>query len=222
MSGHDQRTSAAGAWIMGAGRFGRRAVDLLRRMRPQMPLTVVDRNPEALTAVRIPGVETAVEDAVAFMARRLRESDQPEWIVPCVPFHLAYEWLLARLGRSAAPTPVPREFAAGLPHPFAVDRGGFAMSYADFICPPDCPEPSDICTHTGRPRPGHLYADLESRPCPGFQIRVVRSRQLAPGLGGFRPQDLFHLEERIRDVGGAVLVATACRCHGIIHGLRQA
>ena len=84
----------------------------------------------------------------------------------------------------------------------------------------DCPEPAEICTFTGRPRGGTLFRDLAARTWPGFVMLVLRSRQLAPGLGGYRGRELLGLEDLARESAGPLLVATACRCHGVLHGLR--
>jgi hypothetical protein len=47
-------------------------------------------------------------------------------------------------------------------------------------------------------------------------VVVVRSWQLAPGVGGYPAK---YLEERLHEVSrraGTYLVATSCRCHGVI------
>jgi hypothetical protein len=48
---------------------------------------------------------------------------------------------------------------------------------------------------------------------------VVRSRQLAPGVGGYRPEDLFSMYERVQKGASPFLISTACRCHGVVSGL---
>ena len=88
-----------------------------------------------------------------------------------------------------------------------------------FYVPDDCPEPVDRCTVTGRARPLVLFEHLAALDVPGWPVVVVRSRQLAPGVGGFRPSDLLAAERRLCEAGGQVLLATACRCHGVIDAL---
>ncbi|MDY6852183.1 MAG: NAD-binding protein [Thermodesulfobacteriota bacterium] len=212
--------SYADIWVIGSGRFGRRAVEVLSRTRPKARLLAVDHDDEALKDLEPFGAEIINGDGLDFLVKNLFKESGPEWVMPCVPFHLAYRWLLARLGPKAESIPVPPEFGAGLPHPLQADQGGFYISYADFLCPIDCPEPADICTYTGKPRVGTLFKDLAAKSCPGFEILVLRSRQLAPGLGGYRRSEMFDLERRVLESGGRLLVATACRCHGVIHGLR--
>lgn len=212
--------TAADVWIIGGGRFGRRAAEVLARSRPKGALLVVDHDKASLAEVRQMGVHTIEEDGAGFLARGLKPEDGPKWIVPCLPVHLAFEWLKLRLGPKSEPLPVPPRFAYKLPNPLPADQGGYYMSYADFLCPDDCPEPADICTYTGRPRQGTLFKDLAAMTWPGYSLLVLRSRQLAPGLGGYRRGELFDLEQKARRAGGPLLIATACRCHGVLHGLR--
>ncbi|MEW5723667.1 MAG: potassium transporter [Thermodesulfobacteriota bacterium] len=210
----------AGVWIIGGGAFGRRGVEILSRRGRPGDLLVVDVDSAALAGLE-PGVASVLGDGVEFLVKNLSPGRGPGWIVPCLPLHLAFEWLKARLGPAAEAVPAPAVPAGRLPPPRPAGQGGHLLSYADFICPPDCPEPAEVCTYTGRPRRGDLYADLAAALWPGFDIVVVRSRQLAPGLGGYRPADLFGLEQKARAADSPLLVATACRCHGVLHALRM-
>lgn len=207
-------------WVLGCGQFGRRALEVLRRNKPETGLFVVDPDPAALAAVQPLGVGTWEGDGVEFTVQNLKADTGPEWIIPSLPLHLAYLWLWARLGPRAEPLRVPAEFAAALPNPRPASEGGFTISYAEFTCPPDCPEPAETCTYTGQPRKGNLFEDLARIPCPGHTVLVLRSHQLVPGLGGYRREELFALERRVLATGGRLVLATACRCHGVLHGLR--
>ena len=187
----------ARCWIIGGGRFGWRAAAILSRIHVPGAVTVVDQSREALAEVEAFGVDTVQADGVDYLLQHLSETHGPKWVVPCVPYHLYYRWLQGRLGNKAVSMPVPADWALNLPHPIPADQGGYYLSQADFICPPDCPEPAGICTHTGMPRPGILFRDLGARPCPGFQVLVQKSRQLAPGLGGLKRKDMFQGLKRI-------------------------
>ena len=199
-------------WVIGAGRFGARAAE---RLSGRWRVTVVDPSPEALEAVRGFAGELVPEDGVAFLVRELARGASPDWIVPALPLHLAAEWALRacppgrwRRGR------VPPGVLAGVPNPVEGPGGDVYVSRATFLCPPECPEPADRCWHTGEPRGRDMYdllTDLD-----GARTLVVRSRQLGAGIGGYRPRDLLELRERLQGCGGPVLVATACRCHGVI------
>ena len=209
----------ARVWIIGGGRFGKKAVRQARAQYPPHEILVVDHDPHSFDDV--PDVSCLViEDGLEFLHQKLHQDHGPEWIIPCLPIHLAFEWVMAGQGAKADIAPVPDEWARKMPHPLRADQGGYYLSHADFLCPDDCPEPADKCTHTGLPRPRDLFRLIRETPCPGFSINVVRSRQLGPGVGGYRRRDLFDLEQRV-NVAEKSLVATACRCHGVVHALKR-
>jgi hypothetical protein len=112
---------------------------------------------------------------------------------------------------------VPEAVVQRLPNVFRGEGGAIYASNADFLCPDNCPEPEAICTHTGKPRPCNLYEKLGEVAAPPFRAIVVRSLQLAPGVGGYRPETLFQTLAAVQRVSGPVLLSTACRCHGVMH-----
>ncbi len=209
-------------WIVGAGRFGRLAFGRLRRRRAADRFRLVDISASALVAVDAPGVETVCADGVDFLAAELKDKAHPDWIVPCLPLHLAFAWVRRRLEKThrLVPLPVPESLRRTLPHPLEGPDGALYLSYADFACPDDCPEPADRCTVTGRPRPGMLYKTIAALSAGEVRPVVVRSRQLLPGVGGYRPGDLFGALAQVRAAPGAVALASACRCHGVLHVFR--
>ncbi len=203
--------------VIGGGRFGERAAGLLTRQ-PGRRVWVVDRaegwSPalEDLPARRIHG------DGVAFLAEHIQRLADDDWVVPAVPVHLAAEWLLrvVRDTRRARIEPVPEVVREYLPHTWIAGDGSLLVSYADFLCPEDCPEPEDGCTVTGEMRTP-LYEVFAGLPPPDADVHVIRSRQLAPGLGGYPAADLRALRDRV--LGSAEsrwLIGTACRCHGTL------
>jgi len=129
-------------WIIGAGRFGRQALERLHERRPADRFVVVDRSRRALENIRFGGVETIRADGIDFLADRLGGQDRPDWIVPCLPRHLAFEWVRRRLENTCRLEllPFPDSMRQALPHPFEGRGGALYLSYADFICPDDCPE----------------------------------------------------------------------------------
>jgi hypothetical protein len=207
-------------WIFGAGRFGYLAAKRLSRRYPQAPMRVVDRREEKLAVIRDEmGVETIAEEAVAFLSGNPLADTL--WIIPAVPIHLALEWMLAHLGKAgnARSLPVPEAVDSLVPNPFRTASGTLYASFATFICPDACNEPDEMCTYTRQPRPGILYEVLDRIRAPGFRTTVVRSWQLAPGVGGYTAGYLRKVLEGIQAEPGAHLVATCCRCHGVIDGL---
>jgi hypothetical protein len=48
---------------------------------------------------------------------------------------------------------------------------------------------------------------------------VIRIWQLAPGVGGFRGEQLHAAAGRIHARPGRWIIATSCRCHAVIDAL---
>ncbi|MEE4608519.1 MAG: NAD-binding protein [Desulfobacteraceae bacterium] len=209
--------------ILGAGRFGRLAARRLGRRHPDAAITVVDRAREFARDPAFRGCETVAADGIDYLMQVMAEVAAPDWIVPAMPIHVAWLWMkrdLSAAGRQVVDLPVPEAVAAWVPHPLRGDHVQLYASNADFICPDDCPEPERFCTVTGKPRPVVMFAHLAALRIPGFASVVVRSRQLAPGVGGYRPADLRLAEKTAIAAADAVLLATACKCHAVIDALR--
>jgi hypothetical protein len=96
--------------------------------------------------------------------------------------------------------------------------GELFLSRAQHLCPDDCAEP-EVCPVTGESREPPLHQELASLNLAGWKIRVIPSRQLAPGVGGYPPGRLLELARDVAAFEDKVLIATACRCHGVIQGL---
>ncbi|MCL6449053.1 MAG: NAD-binding protein [Armatimonadetes bacterium] len=214
-------------WIIGAGRFGRIAAARLTKKHPRASFLVVDKQAEALCQVGDLPVETRREDGVDFLAQNLKTAGAPSFIVPAVPVHLAFEWLKKKLAADyeVIKVPVPEEVRRSVPNPLpAPETGRLYTSYATFVCPDNCPEPEGICTVTGQPRKGFLYRDLQEIKVDDFLTLGIRSLQLAPGVGGYRPEVLWAVLEKVVAVGAEknYLLSTACLCHGVLDSFRLA
>lgn len=209
-------------WILGAGHFGLIAAERLRRRMPEVRIVVVDHREEKLArAAEIPDVETRLEDALDFISER--ELPPELWIIPAVPVHVAYQWLVRRLARTFAVStlPVPETVDEQTPNPLRAASGTLYASFATFRCPDHCNEPTFTCTHTGRPRLGILYQRFEALTVPGYEPQVVQSIQLAPGVGGYPAASLYAVFNRIAERPGKYLVATGCKCHGVVDALES-
>jgi hypothetical protein len=214
---HLQR-SMTSYWIIGGGRFGRRAAERLLRGFPEAQITVIDRNPRICDSFRKRVFQAACSDGIDYLEEKLKEPDDPGWIVPAIPVHVAYAFVQRRLlteGRIIK-IPVPERVISRLPNPVRGEQQRIYASNADFICPDDCPEPADVCTYTGKPRLCTLYRELAQIEDASLCSVVIRSRQLLPGVGGVRPKDLFGALETVRTANKPILLSTACRCHGVI------
>lgn len=203
-------------FIVGAGHFGARAARILSG-RSNAPVFVVDPNREAILSLNGLSVQAIHKEGVQFLLENIHRMNVASTIVPALPRHLAYEWLVRFLaaGISAKQIPLPQT-GDPLPNVFPASEGSTLVSYADFLCPDDCPEPVH-CTVTGEKREQPLYALLRDLRLPPFQVHIIRSHQLAPGLGGYRVGDLRETAERIMGAGARKWVlGTACKCHGIL------
>jgi len=212
----------ASFWIIGAGQFGAKAAERLARKHPETRLTVVDQDQKAFRAFENLPVTPVCLEGASYLAQQLDGNDAPDWIIPAVPVHLAFEWVRFKVmqERSLEVIPVPMEIEAVVPNPMRGREGQVFVSYADFVCPDNCAEPFDQCTFTGKPRKGLLYQTLERIAFKDFLSVVIRSRQLAPGVGGYRPEALKEALRKVEAHKGPVLFSTACLCHGVMHALK--
>lgn len=205
--------------IIGCGHFGSRAAEKLFQKELHSRIIVVDKNKRALRKVSHLQIQTEVCDGIIYLRQFLFESQKADYIIPAVPLHLAFEFILSQLKPLGAKKgEVPP--LLGLPNPMKGKSGDLYTSIADFLCPGDCPEPL-YCSVTGEKRSKPLFRILIDLSGP-FESKVIHSIQLGPGVGGFRLERLLNLTEEIkkrRKPGHLFLVSTACRCHGVTSAL---
>ena len=208
--------------ILGYGRFGQLALRRLKQEHPSAKFTIVDNRPGALTKIRDESVEQMVMDGISAIMSRSPEMEKDDWIIPAIPIHVAFKWLKHRVIKTyqLEVIKVQDEILQQLPNPIRGENGVVYTSIADFVCPDDCPEPETICTCTGKPRPIVLNEALESIKHQLFQPIVIYSRQLAPGVGGYQVSDMESALTKVSENTGPFLLATACKCHGVIHAFR--
>lgn len=208
--------------ILGAGKFGRRAARLLRQAFPALELIVVDQHLAPLEEVRRqdPTAHLVAADGPAWVAAVLSRLHAGDYLLPCLPGQVAFEVL--RRTVLAPPewqaVPVPPELEALAPVAFRGAAGELYLSRAVHLCPEDCGEPQ-VCPVDGLPRRPGLDEVLAGFSLPGWQIRVLASRQLLPGVGGFTVAALRRLAEVPPPLPSRLLLATACRCHGVVHAV---
>lgn len=205
--------------IIGCGRFGSRAAEKLLKTNPHSKIIVVDKDQEAIEKISHLPVETAVSDGLLYLDKFLSGGLKADYIIPAVPFHLAFEWILSQLKTSGVKrTKIPD--ITGLPNPLMGPTGDLYTSFADFLCPEDCSEPLH-CTVTGEHRPKPLFRRLMNLSGP-FESKVVQSQQLGSGVGGFRFERLLNLTKELKkkkDKRHLILISTSCRCHAVISAL---
>jgi len=202
--------------ILGGGHFGRLATERLLQEHPQANILVVDRQAKPLEAFVSLPVQLSLGDGVSELDRLLKTGHSFDYVIPAVPFHVAFEYLLHNLkplgARRSDVPPFPE-----LPNALTGENGDLYSSLADFLCPDDCAEPPFYCTVLGKRRENPLYQILADA-FRSYESRVIQSQQLAPGVGGFPTRILGDLLEDLRALamlGQPVLISTACRCHGV-------
>jgi len=206
--------------IIGCGRFGSRAAIKLFQKDSHSKIIIVDKSKKALQKVSRLPIQTAVCDGILYLKRFLSEGRKADYIIPALPLHLVFEFILSQLkpfGAKRIKVPV----FTGLPNPMIGKTGDLYTSLADFLCSEDCPEPAQYCTVTKKRRSKPLYQILNNLEGL-FEHKVIRSLQLTIGVGGFRPRALLDLVEDIKrkkNSGKTILVSTASRCHGVTSAL---
>ncbi len=204
-------------WIIGIGKFGSLAADRLDGIYRNCRFVLVDPAEENLIKAEGPDRSLEQADGVSFLLRNLYPGKGPDWIIPALPVHLLAQWVIAkRKPDGIERIQIPKAAISKLPNCFEGQNGDVYVSHADFICPDDCPEPENVCSVTGKKRKKNMFDLLNELKVPGFRPIVVRSYQLAPGVGGYRPEQLFSALQKVSKTRTTMLLSTACRCHGVI------
>lgn len=82
--------------IIGCGRFGSRAIETLLRKDHRAAIIVVDKDEKPLEKVSSFHVERIAGDGISFLNQSLKKEGDT-YIIPAVPFHLAFEFILSQL-----------------------------------------------------------------------------------------------------------------------------
>jgi len=209
-------------WIIGAGQFGALALKQLSKKQKDIQFVLVDLDKEKLLKPKAPNIAVKHSNGVSFLNDNLEPGSSVSWIIPSLPVHLAWEWCRLKIGPyRLVQTMLPSGIDSLVPNPMHGTQENLYVSNADFICPTNCSEPEDFCTVTKLPRKQDMFTLLESLKYKGYTSLVLRSRQLAPGIGGYSPLQLFSFLKKIENHRGQLLLCTACRCHGVITGVKR-
>jgi hypothetical protein len=219
-----QESTMEKIWIIGVGQFGFLAFERLSAAGAKRQFVLVDPVEQNLLKCDGPNCIRERANGAVFLKERLKRgaSQGPDWIIPALPVHLAAEWLLLVFGPDRARRiPLPPELDRLLPNAMRGPDGDIYISHADFQCPADCAEPRDLCTVTGEKRRPNLFDILSGVTVEPFRSLNLRSHQLGPGIGGYRPEHLFLLQDDLDRSRGSLMVSTACRCHGVMTGIER-
>ena len=209
-------------WIIGVGQFGYIAFQRLSDTGKDRHFTLVDPVEKNLLKCKGPTTTLRISDGVEFLESYLKKGRQPDWIIPALPVHQAAEWVLLHLGpENLRRMPLSPEIECFVPNPIRGAEGNIYVSHADFRCPADCDEPRSVCTVTRKTRKQDMFQLLGNLDVEPFKALNIRSHQLGPGIGGYRPDQLYELLENVKQSLGPIVVSTACRCHGVMTGLER-
>jgi hypothetical protein len=224
--------------IVGGGCYGSFYARQLVRARERgavawRRLLLVDRDADCRAGAELAAAgdaELVVADWGAFFDRYLAGSaaaadpEAPDAIVPSplMP-HLMYEWLLRRARTrwprrtiESRPVAVP----AGTPYDVLAPDGTRYVSFADWLCPVHCIEPS-TCPVIRAPRTWEMteamHALAAATPAAGPVLFTCRHRVY--GVGMFDVSTVLAGDETVAAAGASpaaadVLVATVSACHG--------
>lgn len=210
-------SSSEAIWVIGGGNFGRRAVRLLQKQTPTAKFFVVDQKPIFELP---PDVEIICQEGVGWLVQQRFSESFATKIIPVIPVHLAADWLKLKFeadGGRVIFEEIPANLFSQLPHPIRIRSDKVVISHADFICPETCSEPDEICSYTHKKRPPPLYNLLQKMDCGDLTPIIIRSRQFAPGVGGFFLRDLWDLLNQAKSLPGVpLIIGSACKCHGVL------
>ncbi len=202
--------------VIGGGRFGCLALERLGSKVSAM--VEPEPSPELLSLTAELSIQVLRKDGAQALDEALSGPQPPDWVVPALPRHLLIDWLEMTLPR-AERLELEAQTLPALPSVTAGEEAQYYLSLADFLCPDDCPEPAGKCTVTGQEREEPLHDLLAKIRLAGVRTAVVRSYQMAPGVGGYKSSDLLKLRQLISERGGKWLLATSCRCHAVMGAL---
>jgi hypothetical protein len=243
MSGNVMSGTYASIIIVGGGCYGSYYLRQLQRARDAGALSfgriiVVDRNARCQvgsTPRQEPDVEIVERDWESFFDEYLGAASETatptaDAIVPSplMP-HLMFDWLMRRARARWPHRPVERRALPRAPHiPWqrAVPSGTHVVSFAEWVCPVNCVEPS-MCPAVKGPRTWSMpsavraYVQAEERgavPLAGPVIFHCEHR--AYGVGMFDTQAVLDGDALVARAAANdaadVLVGTVSHCHGAL------
>lgn len=208
--------------ILGAGRFGTLAAEKIRHKFPEAAITITDRDAAKVERLsRKLDIAGEVEDAIRSITGQ--PPAEHVWVIPTAPVHVGFEWVLHELSKEkdrVTRLPVPDAAAPQVPNPIRSPSGAtIYASFSTFICPDFCTEPEEACTKSGKARIANLFEIFDEIVIPEFTPAVLRSWQLAGGVGGYPVRSMKDLLGAVGQVPGKYLIGTSCRCHGVLDAL---
>lgn len=206
-------------FVIGAGRFGKKAcLHLLKG--PRRQVVAVDPDKKSLLWAKEAKIEFYQLEGVSFLVHPPFKIDPDDFIIPALPIHLAAYWVLEKRPYNLDLTigEMPEDITVQLPGALRLSDRSYATTHANFLCPEGCKE-GKTCPVTGMARKRPLYEILKEIKTNRALIHVIQSRQLGPGMGGYKMKELLNLMDLPWKEHQSIMIATACRCHGIVSNI---
>jgi hypothetical protein len=70
-----------------------KAAKVLSRKNKKAKLTVIEKNSKICRKIEKLGLKTVCMDGIKYLDQNLKNLDYPDWIIPAIPVHVAYEWV---------------------------------------------------------------------------------------------------------------------------------
>jgi hypothetical protein len=234
------------AFVAGGGSYGSGALKFFLK-EPEWKVVICDVN-EDCQASRLVRTFKASEihdalqmtepglilgDAVETLAKLLSHGIVPKVVVPCVPFHFAAKVLtsyLVNYALNVEPLVDPLKEAFERSHLRGIDYridDHYALAIAskmpfDLRCAAGCNQPQ-ICPVTKKELQKPMYDlidDLLRLSRVDF-AKVLRSRLLSSGVGGFSGEELKQsLDFCASHTPQTLALATSCSCHAVMNAFR--
>ncbi|AGK61094.1 hypothetical protein Asulf_01093 [Archaeoglobus sulfaticallidus PM70-1] len=202
--------------VYGGGRYGSDAVEYLISEKKQF--IVIDENPNCLANTKFKLEQGRFVQGGIKELMDILERFEVERLFPTAPIHLSAAILMEKLELEVWFEGINRVLS-GIPAKIIVSsgKGSVVVSYnRDKLCKRNCESP-DICPVTGILKPCPMYRLLSFAIDDGF---VVKSHQVKPGLGALNGKEIHEMLEWAED-RDEIVVATACRCHGVVTALKK-
>lgn len=230
--------------VIGGGCYGMVHTEALLRGRRKGyvdfdTITIVDRHASTCRVLRELGDEAALQfveaDWFEYMKDNLDAMGEGDEIVPApLAPHLAFEWVMWSLERELPTSGIsiePFDYKLGLPYEVQGKEGTGFLSWADFVCVPNCRAPK-ICPAILKPRFWEMSETINqfaTQQADGGQpfaaVEIFKCHFCAPGVEAIPVSRYKQARDTIaaaaqRDEQSRALIATVSACHGAVNLLR--
>ncbi len=201
--------------IIGYGNFGKLAADYFDE---KNIFAICDINPKLKTL----NLDLKISNCNGIdILQSILKSDTliPKWIIPTIPSHLALDLLLINENRTVSFCNIPKEILFLSKLSFPAYNNGAYISTSSSLCSSNCIEKRSFCT-INKYEKIDLNISLAKVKIKRWNIKIIYSYNLAPGIGGILYSDLIDLKKTFINSSGYYIIITACRCHAVVHALK--